>query len=189
MRVNDAAASQRSAESAAAVRFGDALRRARADAAARGGRTNPDAASRREARRPAMARAREVAMTKREDAMARPEEERVGAAADPIRAGGPGEISPVPEIAALVRTLPVAIAAARTGDGAPLALSFGRSLEVELRAGAAGVEVLLRPEPRLLRAAEAELPRVLAALRLRGVAVARAEVRARGGCGGTRRAR
>src|SRR6266511_2261637 len=46
---------------------------------------------------------------------------------------------------------------------------------------AAGIEVVLRPEPRLLRAAEAELPRVVEALRLRGVEVARAEVRPRQG--------
>jgi hypothetical protein len=61
----------------------------------------------------------------------------------------------------------------------PLALSFGRSLDVELRSGTAGVEILLRPEPHLLHAARAELPRVVAALRLRGVAVANADVRGR----------
>jgi hypothetical protein len=94
---------------------------------------------------------------------------------------------PVPELAALVRALPSAVVAAGSPNGAPLALSFGRSLEVELRSGASGIELLLRPDPRLLRAAEAELPRLLAALRVRGVAVARAEVRARGGSSGRAR--
>jgi hypothetical protein len=95
-------------------------------------------------------------------------------------------IPPVAELAALARAVPVAVAAAARGTGAPLALSFGRSLDVELRSGAAGVEVLLRPDPRLLHAARAELPRLVAALRVRGVAVARAEVRARGGRPGAR---
>jgi hypothetical protein len=100
---------------------------------------------------------------------------------DPVRTSGASDRAPVPELAALVRTLPAALEASRVRDGAPLALSFGRSLEVDLRSGTAGVEVVLRPEPRLVRAAEAELPRVVAALRARGIAVARAEVRARGG--------
>ncbi len=182
MRVNESGTSQRSADASRAGRFGEALRRAReGDSAARRGRTERGAAGRPEARRAAAVRAQV-------DATARREEERAAAAADPARAGGPPEVAAVPEIAALVRTLPVAIAAARAREGAPLALSFGRSLDVELRSGAAGVEVLLRPEPRLLHAAEAELPRVLAALRLRGIAVARAEVRSRGG-GDARRAR
>jgi hypothetical protein len=93
----------------------------------------------------------------------------------------------VPELAALVRTLPVAIAPAGARHGAPLTLSFGRSLDVELRTGTAGLELLLRPDPRLVHAARAELPAVVAALRVRGLAVASAEVRARGG--GTGRAR
>jgi len=181
MRVNDPTTSQRSTETAqAGRRFGEALRRAREGDAARRGRAEPGAAGRPETRRVAATRAQV-------DATARREEERAALAADPGRPAGPQEIAPVPEIAALVRTLPAAIEAARARDGAPLSLSFGRSLDVELRSGAGGVEVLLRPEPRLLHAAEAELPRVLAVLRMRGVAVARAEVRARGG--GTRRAR
>jgi hypothetical protein len=91
-------------------------------------------------------------------------------------------LPPTPELAAVARAVPVAIAA-RGGlaDGAPLALSFGRSLDVELRAGPAGIELTLLPDARLSRAAEAELPRVVAALRQRGVAVARAEVRPRTG--------
>ena len=91
------------------------------------------------------------------------------------------------ELAALARALPVTVHASRLDAGASLAVSLGASLDVELRSGGAGVELVLRPEPRLLRAAEAELPRVLAALRVRGVEIGRAEVRPRPG--GGRRAR
>jgi hypothetical protein len=117
----------------------------------------------------------------------REEESGLRPAADVSRPGGSAKVEAVPEIAALARTLPVAVAAARAREGAPLAISFGRSLDVELRAGAAGLEVLLRPEPRLAHAAEAELPRIVAALRARGIAVARAHVQPR--AGGARSAR
>jgi hypothetical protein len=90
-----------------------------------------------------------------------------------------------PALAALARALPVAIAAAAR-EGAPLALSFGRSLEVELRTSPGGVELVLRPEPRLERAAQAELPRLVDALRARGVGVARAEIRPRAGARSSR---
>jgi hypothetical protein len=116
------------------------------------------------------------------------EEGRAVPVADARGATAGADPPPVPALAALVRALPAAVVTATAGlNGAPLALSFGRSLEVELRSGAAGIELLLRPDPRLLRAAEAELPRLLAALRVRGVAVARAEVRARGGSSGRAR--
>jgi hypothetical protein len=97
------------------------------------------------------------------------------------------ELEPVPPLAAAARALPAAVAAAGAAGGAPLAISFGRSLDVELRAVAAGVEVVLRPEPSLAHAARVELPRLVAALRGQGVAVARAEVRPHGS--GGRRAR
>ncbi len=175
MRVNDTAASQRSAETAqAGRRFGEALRRAREGDSARLGRAEPAAARRPETRRATALRAQG-------EALARHEEQRAAVAAEPGRPDGSRAVAAAPEIAALVRTLPAAIEAARVRDGAPLSLSFGRSLDVDLRSGAAGIEVVLRPEPRLLRAAEAELPRVVAALRMRGVEVARAEVRGRGG--------
>jgi hypothetical protein len=105
---------------------------------------------------------------------ARPLEAPAPLAADLAPRDAPA-VAPLPELPAVLRVLPPA-AAALAGPGR-LALSFGPSLEVDLRATAAGVEVVLRPEPRLVRAAEAELPRVVAALRARGVAVARAEVR------------
>jgi hypothetical protein len=96
----------------------------------------------------------------------------------------PVEVGPVPALARVARVLPLAVASLGTAAGAPLALSFGRSLDVELRAVAGGVEVVLRPEPALARAAEAELPRLVAALRVRGVAVVSAAVRSRGQAGG-----
>jgi hypothetical protein len=115
---------------------------------------------------------------------ARAEEERATLAADFAARDGAAP-TPTPELAAVVRALPPAVAAP-PGRG-QLALSFGPSLAVDLRATAAGIEVVLRPDPRLARAAEAELPRVVAALRARGVAVVRAEVRR--GAGGAGRAR
>ena len=183
MRVREAG-SQGRADAPQAERFGDALRRAReGDVAAPRGRADASA-TRTEARRTAAARAGAGGFLLREPPR---DVERAGQlAADLPRPGGSPEVQAVPEIAALARTLPLAVAAAGAREGAPLALSFGRSLDVELRSGAAGVEILLRPEPRLLHAAEAELPRVVAAMRARGIAVARAEVQARGA---TRRAR
>jgi len=84
------------------------------------------------------------------------------------------------EFRALVRSLPLSIDVARIRAGEPLAFSLGRSLDVEIRPALAGVEILLRPEPRLARAAAAEVPGLVAALRARGVSVARVEVRVRG---------
>jgi hypothetical protein len=104
----------------------------------------------------------------------RPEEARGPLAAEVPLADAPA-VAPPTELSAVARALPPAVAAL-AGPGR-LSLSFGPSLEVDLRATAAGIEVVLRAEPRLARAAEAELPRVVAALRARGVAVARAEVR------------
>ncbi len=178
MRVNERA-ERRPATSAEAGRFAEALRRARIAATARTAACGPAARERPIEARKAAFRGAAAEVARREAAR---DEERALAGAAPdaprdLRADPP----PVPEIAALVRALPAAVDAARVRDGAPLALSFGRSLDVELRSSGAGVEVVLRPEPRLLRAAEAELPRVVEALRLRGVEVARAEVRPRGG--------
>ena len=81
------------------------------------------------------------------------------------------------ELRAIVRTLPVAIEAARVREGEPLSLALGRALSVELRRGATGLEIVLRPDAALQRAAAAELPVLLESLRARGIAVARAEVR------------
>src|SRR6266545_1683979 len=165
MRVNETAAARRTPASAQAT--------ARTTDLGSTARARPIEA------RKAAVRGGAAAVARRE--AARDEERGLpGAAADAARELRT-DPSPVPGIAALVRALPAAVDAARVRDGAPLALSFGRSLDVELRSSAAGIEVVLRPEPRLLRAAEAELPRVVEALRLRGVEVARAEVRPRQG--------
>jgi hypothetical protein len=174
MRVADRGSSQARAERAPGGGFGEALRRARDGdgAALRGARP----AGRRPEPRPRPGRAEPSSV------------ERGGAAPpapSPDVRRSP-EAQATPELATLARALPVAVAAAVAREGAPLALSFGRSLDVELRAGTGGIELVLRPEHRLERAADAELPRLVAALRIRGVAVARAEVRPRGGA---RRAR
>jgi hypothetical protein len=114
--------------------------------------------------------------------LAQPAASREDRTAPPLDAGRErcGDPAPVPEVAAIARAAPPLVAAPGPG-GTPLALSFGPSLAVELREATAGVAVLLRPGPGLERAAEAELPRVVAALRVRGVSVARAEVGGRPG--------
>jgi hypothetical protein len=64
------------------------------------------------------------------------------------------------------------------GNGpAQLSLDFGAALSVDLRTGAQGLELSLRPAPSLDRAARTELPRLVEALRARGLKVARADVR------------
>jgi len=81
------------------------------------------------------------------------------------------------ELRALLRALPVAVHAAAGRGGDRLELAFGRSLSVEVRAARGGVEIALRPDARLSRAASSELPALVRALRARGVSVVRAEVR------------
>jgi hypothetical protein len=71
----------------------------------------------------------------------------------------------------------VALAAQRLGDRPAVELTFGRDLRVSLLRGERGVEVVLTPAVGLRRAADAELPGLVAALRAGGVAVTRAEVR------------
>ncbi|HSN90390.1 MAG TPA: hypothetical protein VLS93_04105 [Anaeromyxobacteraceae bacterium] len=83
-----------------------------------------------------------------------------------------------PELRALLRALPVAVGASAGRAGESLELAFGRSLSVEVRAArGGGVEIALRPDAGLSRAAAAELPALVSALRDRGVTVVRAEVR------------
>jgi hypothetical protein len=165
-----------------AKRFGDALRKA--TRAARPGAAQPSApdgasllgARTSVARRSAADRADDALRNRRE---AFREEARLAPPPAPAAARPPEAVT-VPELRALVRTLPLAIQTLGVRDGAPLALSFGRSLDVEIRSAPRGVEVVLRPEPRLARASEAELRGVVAALAAKGIAVARAEVRVRG---------
>jgi hypothetical protein len=95
------------------------------------------------------------------------------------RGGDQQAVSAASSLRAAVRALPAAVEAARVAAGSQLALSFGPALGVELRAGPGGLELTLRPAAALDRAAAAELPGLVAALRARGLTVARAEVRAR----------
>jgi hypothetical protein len=85
--------------------------------------------------------------------------------------------APVAELRAAVRALPPVIEAAHLRESAQLTLALGGALGVDLRASAQGLEVTLRPADWLARAAGAELPGLVAALRARGLRVARAEVR------------
>jgi hypothetical protein len=94
-----------------------------------------------------------------------------------------------PEIAALLRALPVSMTASREPREVSLSLTFGRSLHVELRARPEGIDLVLRPDDRLRGAATAELPRIVAALGARGIAVGRAEIRGRTASPPRRRAR
>jgi len=182
MRVTDGRAKPREAADAGRTkRFGEALRTAsRAASTSRpaaggGGAALP---ARVVSSRRAFAGRADDALRDRRDGFR--EEARATAPQPPSPGASAPEPITAPELHALVRTLPLAIRTFGLRDGAPLELSFGRSLDVEIRAAPRGVELLLRPEPRLARAAEAELRSVVAALGAKGIAVARAEVRARG---------
>jgi hypothetical protein len=194
VKVGDAGAAKpdERARPAPARRFGEALRTATRTArpglagAAPAGEELPSAAARTVATRRAAADRSDDALRGRREAfreearLAPPPPSTTAQAEAQVRAADPLS---TPELRALVRTLPLAIQTFGVREGAPLALSFGRSLDVEIRTpprGAKGVELVLRPEARLARAAESELRGVVAALAAKGIAVARAEVRARG---------
>lgn len=83
------------------------------------------------------------------------------------------------ELQACIRAAPPVIAASLRPNGAELALSFGAALSIDLRSGAQGLELTLRPASGLERVTRAELPGLVEALRARGLRVARAEVRPR----------
>jgi hypothetical protein len=83
------------------------------------------------------------------------------------------------ELRACICAIPPAVAASLRHGGAELALSFGPALSLDLRAGAQGLELTLRPTSGLERVTRAELPGLIDALRAQGFRVARAEVRAR----------
>ncbi len=182
MRVNEGGARPREAKDAGAgKRFGEALQSAsRAPRPVEAKRTEGTAlAARASGGRRAAADGSDDALRGRRDGFR--EEAR---AAEPQAAPAPvrqAEAVSTPELRAVVRTLPLAIQTFGLRDGAPLALSFGRSLDVEIRPVPGGIELVLRPEPRLARSAESELRGVVAALGAKGIAVARASVRVRGG--------
>ncbi len=74
----------------------------------------------------------------------------------------------------------VAIEAGQMADRPFVELSFGGDLRIRLTRSPRGVELRLEPNPGLCGAARAEMPGLVAALRARGVVVAKAEVRASG---------
>jgi hypothetical protein len=189
-RTHAPTASRRAAETRAAGdartrRFDDALRAARRAE----GRAAADAAGSADApaapaTRRRLADRKDLDLDDRREGFRAREREETPRVAPPPPQTTPSapRLEPTPpgsELRALVRTLPVAVEAARVRAGAPLALDLGRALSVELRQAPGGLELVLRPDAALSRAAEAELPAVVRALRDRGLAVARAEVRAR----------
>jgi hypothetical protein len=159
----------------AALRFDEAIRRAARDATSARGRIE---ATGREATARGSGADPDAVLPDRRGSFS--EEQRVAPAPPAPRPPELTAAAAAPaELRALLRTLPLAVDARGLRDGAPLTLSFGRSLGVELRSGAGGVEVVLRADARLARACERALPALLAALRRRGVPVARAAVRSR----------
>lgn len=183
MRVAERVAKSRDTRTPGARRFTEALGDAR-----RGARKAlPDAVAGRAAERSTSGARRAHAdrtsaeLRERREGFGEAEQRQAPTPASAMTVGqpaSPSHVEAAPELRAIVRTLPVAIEAARVREGEPLSLSLGRALSVELRRGVGGLEVVLRPDPTLQRAAAAELPGLLASLRARGIAVARAEVRA-----------
>ena len=57
----------------------------------------------------------------------------------PQQPAAAARVEAAPELRAIVRTLPIAIEAARVREGAPLSLALGRALSVDLRRGAGGL--------------------------------------------------
>lgn len=150
-------------------RFESVLARARRPAEARG---EPPAAAPPTTQRP----------TVRAPSRAAPEERSRDAEPAPTTSSilqGPNlaALPGIGELQAAIRAAPPAIAAAIREAQPQLALHFGSALSIDLRAGAQGLELSLRPSPSLEHAARAELPRLVEALRAHGLRVARAEVR------------
>ncbi len=166
-----------------ASRFGAALARARASFPGKAGRCGPELAS--QATPAALARRRRLADQGRTALRERRDEAEPGRAGASPRldrepAAGTAAARPPEAASALLppRALEqVALAARQLGDRPSVVLTFGRGLRLTLVHAERGVEVVLAPEERLRRAAEAELPGLVAALRAGGVVVTRAEVR------------
>lgn len=72
----------------------------------------------------------------------------------------------------------VSLLVARSGGRTSVELALGRGVSVAITRTPRGVEVFLHAPPGARRAAEAELPALIGAVRARGVTVARAGVRA-----------
>jgi hypothetical protein len=185
MKVTERGASQgREVNGPVPQRFGEALRgaRARARGPHRPGAAGPYGGSVQVqvlGNRRATADRATVVLRERREIFGDTERQAPSASPQPApQPPAPARVDSTPELRALVRTLPVAVEAARVRQGEPLSLSLGPALRVDLRRGAEGLEVVLRPDAALRRAAAAELPALVAALRERGFSVARAEVQA-----------
>jgi len=86
----------------------------------------------------------------------------------------------------LARAIERVALAVHAGVSPSVTIQLGRSLDVRVEQGRAGVEVSLQPALGLSPLAEAELPMLVAALRARGVRVTRAGVDGRRGRGARR---
>jgi hypothetical protein len=170
VRAADARTADAARRAHASARFGEALRAAR-------GRDSGSSATRSgSAAVPApKTTERRADADRRERAQAEEAHGPAPCGAAPARRDGDASPAEVQALRAVVRALPPDIAAVCARDGA-LTLALG-SLGVDLRSGPHGVEIALRPPPRLARVAAVELPGLVAALRARGITVARAEVR------------
>ena len=97
-----------------------------------------------------------------------------------IAAGLPEEGGPAAAAPLLARAVERIALSVRAGAAPSVTIALGRSLDVRIDQARAGVEVTIRAVHGLSLLAEAELPLLVAALRARGVRVARAGVLARG---------
>jgi hypothetical protein len=103
------------------------------------------------------------------------------AAPGPAASERPASRAPV--LAAAIERMSLLV---KCGAAPAVTVQLGRSVDVRIAQVRAGVEVTLQVVRGLSPLAEAELPLLVAALRARGVRVARAGVRPRGGRGGRR---
>jgi hypothetical protein len=117
-----------------------------------------------------------------------------GASGDPVErllaelvsAGPAGPERPASRAPVLAGAIERIALLVKGGVAPAVTVQLGRSLDVRIAQAPAGVEVTLQVVRGLSPLAEAELPVLVAALRARGVRVARAGVRPRGGRGGRR---
>jgi hypothetical protein len=109
-----------------------------------------------------------------------------GLLAELVSAGPAGPERPTSRAPVLAGAIERIALLVKGGVAPAVTVQLGRSLDVRIAQAPAGVEVTLQVVRGLSPLAEAELPVLVAALRARGVRVARAGVRPRGGRGGRR---
>ena len=117
------------------------------------------------------------------DASGDPVDRLLAALVSPEPAGPAWPASRAPVLAGAIERIALLV---KSGAAPAVTVQLGRSLDVRITQGPAGVEVALQVVRGLSPLAEAELPVLVAALRARGVRVSRAGVQARGGRGGRR---